>query len=113
MNDELTNARDEGQHIQQEFSTTTEALIRRGFEAYALPKGPIFRIRNRSAIMWAWAKQKVDWVKRKFGRTSRSTALGTAQVEESDIPSVTGESELPAPDSGQSLYGMRVSTSTR
>jgi hypothetical protein len=56
---ELVIVKDKGHQIQREFAATTEALVRRGFEAYALPKGPIFRIRNRAAIVWAWAKGQV------------------------------------------------------
>lgn len=80
---ELVVVKDQGRQIQREFAETTEALVRRGFEAYELPKGPIFRIvdrlaivrawakrrsvvawggaRRRSAIMWAWSKRKVGF----------------------------------------------------
>jgi hypothetical protein len=47
----LITVKDEGPEIQQEFSTMSEALIRRGFEAYELPKGLIFRIRRTSALV--------------------------------------------------------------
>ncbi len=47
----MITVKDEGPQIQQEFSTTSEALIRRGFEASELPKGPIFRIRRTSALV--------------------------------------------------------------
>lgn len=68
---ELTVVKDQGGRIQREFAETTEALVRRGFEAYALPKGPIFRIRDRAAIMRAWVRRRSAmiraWVKRKAG----------------------------------------------
>lgn len=56
---ELVVVKDQGQQIQRDFAATTEALVRRGFETYALPKGPIFRIRHRSTIIRAWVKRKV------------------------------------------------------
>jgi hypothetical protein len=55
---ELVIVKAQGVQIQREFAATTEALVRRGFAAYELPKGPIFRIRSRSAIIRAWLKRR-------------------------------------------------------
>jgi hypothetical protein len=68
LRSELTNVMTEGTKIQQDFATTTEALIRRGYEVYALNKGAKFRIQNNAAISWQWIKNGWQWIKRKTRR---------------------------------------------
>lgn len=63
---EVTSLKDQGQQIQREFAATTEALVRRGFTAYALPKGPIFKIRDKSARTWARVKSSNTWARIKL-----------------------------------------------
>lgn len=64
---ELTTVKDEGRQIQVEFAKSTEALVRRGFAAYALPKGVVFQIRHRSAITWGWVTRRVSQWRRRNG----------------------------------------------
>jgi hypothetical protein len=93
LRSELTNVMTEGQRIQQEFATTTESLIRRGYKVYALNKGAKFRVCNRVAI---WSQ----WVKQKWGDPPKGSAcaqngpqtpgMPSQQVASTDIESFNG-----------------------
>lgn len=55
---EVANVRDKGRQIHRDFAATTEALVRRGFDAYELPRGLVYRIRRRSAVIGAGVRRR-------------------------------------------------------
>lgn len=60
LREELTNVMASGRELQLAFSKTTEQMVRRGFNAYALPKGPKFRIRHAVAVASRWIKVQLS-----------------------------------------------------